>query len=286
MTVKSGNLQCVIRHDVVLMFNPTDSPEFVEGTGESRVPAVQGLTEPADSTTLPSASSFRSCYLVPDACFHNHRHSVRLHRIVKSGPSPQRFQPAEKDPQLPWELVVSGDLTDKGGELMEKLVEVPFGSSGLIFFDSGGGSAYSGLALAAVIRLRGLQATGVVAGECSSAALIPFAACTQRVVTPHATLLFHPVRWQSDEDMQLEEAAEWARHFQILEHSMDNLLSRLFDVPLERITSWTRPGRFVTGPEFAATGLAQVVDLFSGDLRTQLKALALQTPAPQPPLQA
>ncbi len=175
--------------------------------------------------------------------------------------------------------MLAGDLSEKGGELMERLVEVPFGSAGSIFFDSGGGSAYAGLALAAVIRLRGLQATGVVAGECSSAALIPFAACTQRVVTPHATLLFHPVRWQSDDEMQLEEAAEWARHFQILERSMDELLSRLFGIPVERITNWTRPGRFVTGPEFAATGLARMVDLFSGDLRSQLKKLAAQQTA-------
>ncbi len=192
---------------------------------------------------------------------------------MKSGPSPQRFH-SERESQQPWELVLAGDLSEKGGELLEKLVEVPYGSSGFIFFDSGGGSAYAGLALAAVIRLRGLQATGVVAGECSSAALIPFAACPQRVVTPHATLLFHPVRWQSDDDMQLEEAAEWARHFQILERSLDELLSRLFVVPVERITSWTRPGRFVMGPEFAAAGLAQMVDLFSGDLRSQLKKLA------------
>ena len=121
---------------------------------------------------------------------------------MKSGPPPQRFASPDKIPPQPWELVLAGDLSEKGGELMERLVEVPFGSAGMIFFDSGGGSAYAGLALATVIRLRGLQATGVVAGECSSAALIPFAACTQRVVTPHATLLFHPVRWQSDDEMQ------------------------------------------------------------------------------------
>jgi ATP-dependent Clp protease protease subunit len=153
---------------------------------------------------------------------------------------------------------------------MENLTEVPFGSTGTIFFDSGGGSAYAGLALASVIRLRGLRATGVVAGECSSAALIPFAACHRRIVTPQSTLLFHPVRWQSDDDMQLEEAAEWARHFQILERSMDELLSKLFGIPITQIVSWTRPGRFLSGAEFAATGLAQMVDLFSGDLRQQL----------------
>lgn len=201
-------------------------------------------------------------------CF---RHTFSGHTILKSGPAPQRFQPPQKPCSEPWELIISGDLTEQGNELLEKLVEVPFGSAGAIFFDSGGGSAYAGLALAAVIRLRGLQVTGVVAGECSSAAIIPFAACMKRVVTPQATLLFHPVRWQSDEDMQLEQAAEWARHFQILEHSVDDLLSKLFGITVERITGWSRPGRFLTGSEFAAEGLATLVDLFSGDLRQQLR---------------
>jgi len=191
--------------------------------------------------------------------------------IVKSGPAPQRFR--SPSTPSPWEIVLSGDLTEKGGELLEKLVEMPFGSTGTIFFDSGGGSAYAGLALASVIRLRGLKATGVVAGECSSAALVPFAACRRRIVTPQSTLLFHPVRWQSDDDMQLEEAAEWARHFRILEMSMDELLSQLLEIPVSQVVTWSRPGRFLSGSEFAEAGLATLIDLFSGDLREQLAKL-------------
>lgn len=175
-------------------------------------------------------------------------------------------------------MVLSGDLTEKGGELLEKLIELPYGSSGTIFFDSGGGSAYAGLALASVIRLRGLRVTGVVAGECSSAALVPFAACDRRIVTAQSTLLFHPVRWQSDDDMQLEEAAEWARHFRVLEVSMDEVLSKFLNIPISQIISWSRPGRFLSGAEFAAAGLAEMVDLFSGDLHQQLAKLQLGTP--------
>ena len=70
-------------------------------------------------------------------------------------------------------------------------------------------------------RLRGLRATGIVTGECSSAALWPFAACTRRLVTPCSVLLFHPMRWQSEENVGLAEAAEWARHFGQLEKEMD-----------------------------------------------------------------
>lgn len=190
--------------------------------------------------------------------------------IVKRPPAPERFS-SKSSPErsVPWEIAVAGDLTDRAGEILENLVEVPFRSRGTIFFDSAGGSVYVGLALATIIRLRGLDARGIVAGECSSAALIPLATCNRRFVTPHSTLLFHPMRWHSEEDVRLEEAAEWARHFRALEEDMDQLLARLFSVPIAQIHDWTRPGRFVNGREFAAAGLAQLVDLFSGDIETQ-----------------
>ena len=54
-----------------------------------------------------------------------------------------------------WELMICGDLSDKQLELTERLVSVPARSRGTIFFDSCGGSAYVGLGLAALIRLRG-----------------------------------------------------------------------------------------------------------------------------------
>jgi len=170
----------------------------------------------------------------------------------------------------PWEIAIFGDLTDKQSDLMEKLLGVPRCSQGTIFFDSSGGSVYTGLALASMIRLRGLDADGVVAGECSSAALMPLAACNRRWVTPHSTLLFHPVRWQSDEELRFEEAEEWARHFKGMEQDMDRLLGRMFPMSPERIREWTRPGKFVTGAEMVKEGLAKMVDLFSGDVWTQM----------------
>ena len=184
-------------------------------------------------------------------------------------PRPQRFHRSETEPA--WEIALSGDLTDKQNELVERLLEVPFRSRGTIYFDSCGGSAYVGISLAGLIRLRGLDARGVVLGECSSAALLPFAACPARFVTPHSYLYFHPVRWSSEENVKLEEAAEWTRHFGVLEDEMDRLLARLFDIPLETILGWTRPGRFLSGAEIASAGLARMIDLFSGDLATQCR---------------
>lgn len=186
-------------------------------------------------------------------------------------PSPVQSGPFNlPSPGHDWELVINGDLTDKQHELISALVDVPRGSHGTLWFDSGGGSVYVGLALCSVIRLRGLRVTGVVAGECSSAAILPFAACEQRFVTPHSTLLFHPMRWQSAEDVRLEEATEWARHFKNLEGDLDKLLARLLDYPEEKIAEWTNPGRFLTGHELVDAGLAKLIDMFAGDLWSQM----------------
>jgi ATP-dependent protease ClpP protease subunit len=162
-----------------------------------------------------------------------------------------------------WEVLIAGDLTDKQNDLLQELVDVPARSRGTVYFDSCGGSAYTGISLAALMRVRGLRVTGVVLGECSSAALLPFAACERRFVTPQSTLLFHPIRWSSEENITLEEAAEWARHFKAMEADYDKLLSGLLGITSERMRQWTRPGRFVTGPELAAEKAAVLFEPFT-----------------------
>ncbi|MEZ6063359.1 MAG: ATP-dependent Clp protease proteolytic subunit [Planctomycetaceae bacterium] len=165
-------------------------------------------------------------------------------------------------PRGPWEIAVCGDLTDRQSDLLSRFIEVPPSSSGLVYFDSCGGSVYTGLALATLIRSRQLKVTAVVAGECSSAALLPFAASARRYVTAFSTLLFHPMRWQSEEDVRLEEATEWARHFKQLETSLDGLLARMFPIDAAKLAQWNRPGRFISGPEIAEAGLATLYDPF------------------------
>jgi ATP-dependent protease ClpP protease subunit len=169
-----------------------------------------------------------------------------------------------------WELSLTGELSDKHSELVTQFVECPMRSKGTLWIDSCGGSVYAGLAITSIIRLRGLQVTAVVAGECSSAALLPFAACSKRYVTPHSTLLFHPMRWQSEEDVQLEQATEWARHFKALEENLDELLARLLGISEDQLAAWCRPGRFVSGPECVEAGLAELLTLFDGTLQQQL----------------
>ena len=147
----------------------------------------------------------------------------------------------------PIEIAITGDLTDHEGELTERILGVDPGEACTLYFDSPGGSPYCAMSLMTLIKMRRLRATGIITGECSSAALWPYAACERRIVTPYSVLLFHPMRWQSEENVGLAEAAEWARHFGDLERSMDDLLAQMFGAPSELMAEWINPGRYVSG---------------------------------------
>ncbi len=159
------------------------------------------------------------------------------------------------------EIALVGDLTDNEGELTEKLLGVEPGGECTLYIDSPGGSPYCAVSLMTLILLRGLRVTGVVTGECSSAALWPYAACKRRLVTPYSVLLFHPMKWQSEEHVGLAEAAEWARHFGNLENEMDQLLAELFGLAPAEMAKWITPGRYVSGREMSEAGLAELIDL-------------------------
>lgn len=159
------------------------------------------------------------------------------------------------------DIAVVGDITEREAEICDKLLAVPPGGECTLYFDSPGGSAYTAISLLTLIAIRELRVTGIVTGECSSAALWPFAACCRRIVTPFSVLLFHPLKWQSEEHIGISEAAEWARHFGSLEKDMDKLLAHYFGTEYSRIAEWMMPGRYVTGPELVAAGLAEMLDL-------------------------
>ena len=101
-----------------------------------------------------------------------------------------RFFMGKRDRQdegLP-EIPLVGDLTENESDWSEKLLSVEPGGECILYFDSMGGCPYAAIALMSLILFRGLKATGVVAGECSSAALWPFAACRRRLVSPLSVL--------------------------------------------------------------------------------------------------
>src|SRR5437016_1480380 len=92
-----------------------------------------------------------------------HQHSDDESSRLMPYPPPGAWSASKRPKENDWEIGIFGDLTDKQTELFQQLMEVPRNSHGTIFFDSGGGSIYCGLALATIIKLRGLRAIGVVA---------------------------------------------------------------------------------------------------------------------------
>ena len=167
----------------------------------------------------------------------------------------------DDSPEAPLEIAISGDLSEHEHDIYDKLLAVSPGGECTLYFNSPGGSAYAALSLASLIVLRGMNATGVVLGECSSAAIWPLAACRRRIVTAHSVLLFHPLKWESGEHVDIDEAAEWARHFAFLEQDMDGVLARLLGIGTDKLAGWMKPGRYVSGHELAAAGLAEIVEL-------------------------
>jgi ATP-dependent protease ClpP protease subunit len=167
-------------------------------------------------------------------------------------------QTEESDQEIP-EIAITGDLTEHESDLTDKLLDIEPGGRCTLYFDSPGGSPYCAMSLMTLIRLRGIRATGIVTGECSSAALWPFAACERRLVTAYSILLFHPMKWQSEENVGLAEAAEWARHFGQLEKDMDDMLADLFGASRELMNKWITPGRYISGSELANAGLAELL---------------------------
>jgi ATP-dependent Clp protease protease subunit len=183
------------------------------------------------------------------------RHARRSH------PRQSRREEGEPESEGPIEIALVGELGDNEADLADRILGVPAGGACTLYFDSPGGSPYCAMALVALIRMRGIRATGIVVGECSSAALWPFAACERRIVTPYSVLLFHPMKWQSEEHIGITEAVEWSRHFGEMERDMDRLLALLFGVPPAVIDPWVKTHRYVTGGELAGAGLAELVDL-------------------------
>jgi ATP-dependent protease ClpP protease subunit len=159
------------------------------------------------------------------------------------------------------EVPVIGDVDDWEGDVIKALLELPPRGECVFYVDSAGGSVYGALAVLTLLRHRQLDSTAIVLGECSSAALLLFAACRHRFVTPYSTLLFHRMRWQSEKRIASQEAYLWAKHFEQMEKDLDDLQVRLFGAAEDQVRVWTETGQYVTGPQVVAAGLAELLEV-------------------------
>lgn len=160
------------------------------------------------------------------------------------------------------EIAVVGEIFDENEkDVVGALLDVKAGKEVVLYIDSSGGNVYAALAIANIIRHRRLNATAVVVGECSSSAILVFAACKTRWVGPHSVFLFHRIKWRTEKDARSEEAAQWASHFQWLEEEVDALQAKLLGIPVDLMKSWIAEGRFVVGRELVDLGAASMLEL-------------------------
>jgi ATP-dependent protease ClpP protease subunit len=159
------------------------------------------------------------------------------------------------------EIALVGDVDDWEADAVKQMLELSPGSEVVFYIDSAGGSVYGAIAVFTLMRQRRLHGTAVVLGECSSAALLLFAACETRQVTRLSTLMFHRMRWQSEKRVLAEEAHLWARHFDELEKDLDKLQAQLLGVAYEQVRAWTDGSFYVTGTQIAEAGLAELLEL-------------------------
>jgi ATP-dependent protease ClpP protease subunit len=159
------------------------------------------------------------------------------------------------------DIPIVGDVDDWEADVIKALLDLPGGGACTFYIDSAGGSVYGALAVVTLLSHRRLRGTAIVLGECSSAAVLVFAGCRRRLVTPYSTLLFHRMRWQSERRVAAEEASCWAKHFEEMEKELDNLQAKLFGKAEEQVRQWTQGSQYVTGAQLVAAGLAEMLDM-------------------------
>ncbi len=159
------------------------------------------------------------------------------------------------------EIAVIGDVDDWEGDVVKALLDVPEGGEVVFYIDSVGGSVFGALAVLTLMRQRRLEGTAVVIGECSSAAVLLFAGCRQRFVTPFSTLLYHRMRWQSEKRIGSDEAFQWAKHFEEMERDIDDLQVRLFGKAEAQVREWTAGSHYLTGRQVVEAGLAEMLEV-------------------------
>lgn len=168
-------------------------------------------------------------------------------------------RPVQSAPHRTITIVEEVEKCEK--DALEALLSTPEGGSATIIINSGGGSVYASLGIATMIRARRLVCHGVVLADCSSSALIIFAACATREVAEHASFLFHPMQWASEERTRLTGARSWSAEFQRVNQVCEDFLVE--HLPIERplLRRWVSAERYVPAVELIEMGIARSLQL-------------------------
>lgn len=157
------------------------------------------------------------------------------------------------------EIALVDDLEKCEKEVLDALLAIPDGGACRIVINSGGGSVYAGLGIATLIRLKRLEATAVVLADCSSSAVLVFAACPIRQVAPHASLLFHPMQWSSEERSRLSGATGWAREFKRIDEVCSDWICSNLGLSQALYKRWVSRELYVTAKQLVEMGVATYI---------------------------
>lgn len=157
------------------------------------------------------------------------------------------------------EIALVDDLEKCEKEVIEALLAIPDGGACRIVINSGGGSVYAGLGIATLIQSKRLEATAVVLADCSSSAVLVFAACPIRQVAPHASLLFHPMQWSSEERSRLSGATGWAREFKRIDEVCADWICARLGLKPALYKKWVHREIYVTARQLVEMGIAEYI---------------------------
>jgi ATP-dependent protease ClpP protease subunit len=151
-------------------------------------------------------------------------------------------------------------------EVIEALMALPDKKPVRFLINSGGGSVYASLAICTVLKMKQLQAEAVVLADCSSSALMLFATCQTRRVAPHASMLFHPMRWASESESRLPGAKSWATEFTRVSSVYEDWLVTHLGIQRRLLKTWIREEKYVLAHELVDLGFANMIEYPAGNI--------------------
>lgn len=188
---------------------------------------------------------------------------------------------------LPRVITLLDEIEKCEKDVVEALLALPNKHPVQIVINSGGGSVYASLGISTVLKMKQFQTEAIVLADCSSSALLVFASCRTRKVAPHASFLFHPMRWSSEEQSRLPGARSWATEFQRVNVVCEDWLVANLGLPRRTLRSWMKEERYIQAQELFDLGVAEPLDITEQNVidiaaRTRKKAATRRRTSEKP----
>ena len=156
------------------------------------------------------------------------------------------------------DILLTGEIDERANKIVHALLKIPEDDEFTIYINSPGGSLMGAISIASTIQYRRLKGTVVVTGECSSAALLPFAACQDRFISPCSLFLWHQTQHEPS-GMESTRLLPWAERAKSHDIATNTMLAEMLDIPRELISDWEKQSRYFSAKEMTKAGLAELI---------------------------